>query len=942
MPVTERAQIANDASCQACAKGQYESAKSPHTLPCVPKSISTCPPGQGYEPGSTIADDAQCNECDVDNWSAENDDKPCTPWSVTTCPSGQGMDKTLNGALKSDAVCGACDSGRFSASNDDGRCLEYTDVSCDAGSGAKPGTAFTDATCVPCVLNEEYSDTNDGAACKKVNTGLTCKKAQGRTAPTVQTDTACSECVDGQFSANKDTKACTAWTTSNCDKGHGFVKGKKHYDSSCVTCGTGQYSNVVDDSPCKNKSKRACAVGEEHGYSTNQEDSITCTACAAKSDRSGRDGPRTYYYGVAQECSSKSSSLSGGFCSSNGNDCCAPLHINELATCTNGLTPRRLGTQCEDPRHSAYKDGQYECCALASCVAKDLQKCQPGFGYDEGERGANKDDASCTKCADGQYSKFDNDEKCLKHSISECGEGYGLAKGSTTANDATCRKCNDAPTTRGTYSDVRDASGCKPHTTGVKCNPGMKLRAGTSTSDVECSLCPGGTFIKSSLDSSCTPFTVTKCGLGKGLQAGTAYGDAVCLDCTAEVTFSAVDDATACAPVSVTTCKSGLGYRTGTRSVDAACTECVPGTFSDSDDSAMCRPHSVDTCGPGKGFMDGGTSMDSTCVTCREGMFSDSPPLGDTASCLPWTDLNCNKGQGYRVGSSATDASCRACRPSSGGNWEVPSSVGDTGTYSDSIGKSICQPHPGLTCATGEYPTEPLTTKAQECVTCSPKPQKHICTGARLANGCTSNCPHRYTTTHRCFQKIWGTVNCNFDPKTDPAAHHRNDTQCVYEVPDAADGDGGDSGTNGTRESRLFEVGGACYQAPPAPPTPPSTNGTNNGTIGANSTDGVVDGGGNEPIDKVPASCWRDLILHYEEKVSETVSETASNYSFSSSSSSSSSARIQSSAFNNSLQIKPLEGLFLAIGGGANQRATFIFENSPLCASFATADIAIR
>ena len=57
----------------------------------------------------------------------------------------------------------------------------------------------------------------------------------------------------------------------------------------------------------------------------------------------------------------------------------------------------------------------------------------------------------------------------------------------------------------------------------------------------------------------------------------------------------------------------------------------------------------------------------------------------------------------YRAGSSTADDGCVECP---GGN------------YSNTCDKNPCQPHPVLTCATGQYPTLPLTTKAQECVTC--------------------------------------------------------------------------------------------------------------------------------------------------------------------------------------------------------------------------------
>jgi len=56
--------------------------------------------------------------------------------------------------------------------------------------------------------------------------------------------------------------------------------------------------------------------------------------------------------------------------------------------------------------------------------------------------------------------------------------------------------------------------------------------------------------------------------------------------------------------------------------------------------------------------------------------------------------------------------------------------------------------------------------------------------GKRLKNNCPSKKPNLYPGTHRCFPKVWSGFACNYDPATDPAAHHRKDTPCKYKATD--------------------------------------------------------------------------------------------------------------------------------------------------------------
>jgi hypothetical protein len=49
---------------------------------------------------------------------------------------------------------------------------------------------------------------------------------------------------------------------------------------------------------------------------------------------------------------------------------------------------------------------------------------------------------------------------------------------------------------------------------------------------------------------------------------------------------------------------------------------------------------------------------------------------------------------------------------------------------------------------------------------------------------CPASMPHRYPGNNRCFEKIWGGSVCNVDPKNDPHAHQRGDTQCDCEPAD--------------------------------------------------------------------------------------------------------------------------------------------------------------
>jgi hypothetical protein len=84
----------------------------------------------------------------------------------------------------------------------------------------------------------------------------------------------------------------------------------------------------------------------------------------------------------------------------------------------------------------------------------------------------------------------------------------------------------------------------------------------------------------------------------------------------------------------------------------------------------------------------------------------------------------------YRAGSSTADDGCVEC-------------LG--GTYSDTCDKKPCQPHPVLACATGEYPTLPLTNQAQECVPCP------LGVGRTVVNYCSgSPCQDDYKDCNTC------------------------------------------------------------------------------------------------------------------------------------------------------------------------------------------------
>ena len=50
------------------------------------------------------------------------------------------------------------------------------------------------------------------------------------------------------------------------------------------------------------------------------------------------------------------------YCTSSGNDCCAPRQLSEQATCSNGYNPIRLGMGC-----FSYSEGQYTCCPNVDC-----------------------------------------------------------------------------------------------------------------------------------------------------------------------------------------------------------------------------------------------------------------------------------------------------------------------------------------------------------------------------------------------------------------------------------------------------------------------------------------------------------------------------------------------------------------------------------------------
>jgi hypothetical protein len=68
----------------------------------MPKTIKTCPSGEGYTEGAAISDSSTCNACIGAKFSNAIDAKDCQNHSTRNCPAGQGIEV---GTATADAFC---------------------------------------------------------------------------------------------------------------------------------------------------------------------------------------------------------------------------------------------------------------------------------------------------------------------------------------------------------------------------------------------------------------------------------------------------------------------------------------------------------------------------------------------------------------------------------------------------------------------------------------------------------------------------------------------------------------------------------------------------------------------------------------------------------------------------------------------------------------------
>ena len=159
-------------------------------------------------------------------------------------------------------------------------------------------------------------------------------------------------CPDGsvyQVGDNYDgcrSLACVGGTSGQCNRRGGPWSRRK------VTCGIPDVVLRLED--CNAASWQYQATTTLHGIevswrpasasSREQGDSMTLAVDGVQVGRTMRNND------MASECNDD-------YCTSHGQDCCAPESIHEPATCSNGYLPVRKGQGCW-----GYSEGVYTCC----------------------------------------------------------------------------------------------------------------------------------------------------------------------------------------------------------------------------------------------------------------------------------------------------------------------------------------------------------------------------------------------------------------------------------------------------------------------------------------------------------------------------------------------------------------------------------------------------
>eukprot|EP00049_Salpingoeca_infusionum_P027963 m.35257 g.35257 ORF g.35257 m.35257 type:complete len:2485 (+) comp9868_c0_seq1:133-7587(+) len=790
--------------CAPCVKGTFKI--EPSNEECTPATV--CQPGTYMTAGFTVTSDTMCKDCEAGTFSTAQGATSCAKWA--TCLPGEYT--VTEPTSSSQRECDACPIGTFSVGNGtdcmpwtecnltttyeavkptafrDRQCANATMCKSNEFVSSPLQTGY-DRDCSPltrCSSDKfestapSYDDTLAMYVSDRECTNCTtCANSSFvESVCSLTADTVCKNCVECSASQYESQpcdgiKPRTCLPCSTSCKEYQFMKSPctATYNMVCVNttvCSQDEYESVAvtatTDRICQpltqcqagdfvavqstNTSDRICENCTV-GYFSTTSNSVDCQK--AKTCQPGSYEVTKPTASNDRECQSCGS---GQFSSTLNAEACTAF----TTECEPGMLLVKNGTNTTD--NVCVSCGASEYVSTTACGSGTSPCCAPwtacSAGYEEDARPTTSSDRTCKACPSGMFNEAGSMTDCRPYT--PCGPGYEAQPFDSTA-DKNCTMCptgyvkawsDIAPDTPSSElpESCRTVSECNTCQPLQVCAAGYVATGGSATSDVECTICPTGTFkAAEGNDQPCV--STTTCGVGQQEdRMPTASSDRECELCPQDF-FKSAPGNSKCMPA--TQCEPGtfvLRELPALRDFDRSCAPCNTGNetdfFSNTINALQCSPTKV--CAPGfQSEVAPTPTSDRVCVSCPALTFKGT---AGSEKCQPAAQCVA----GYQESVAPTATTDRTCIPCNIGidtvsSWSPPGAtqcfnISDCapgtfitaaptvssdrtcqacgqGKYQDGSNMASCKPL--TSCNAGDYEvTAPTSSSDRVCGSCNP------------------------------------------------------------------------------------------------------------------------------------------------------------------------------------------------------------------------------
>eukprot|EP00729_Bicosta_minor_P022368 gene22368-4169_t len=473
-------------------------------------------------------------------------------------------------------------------------------------------------------------------------------------------------------------------------------------------------------------------------------------------------------------------------------------------------------TNCPDGKYRSRPSSPYD---TNECVLH--RPCQPGtYVVDLGDSVSN---TICAACPTGEYSDSEWADACTPYSV--CPEGENTVNAWSKTNDLTCTACGEGTfndnglplPTSGTFLPVNSTGPCPQKTPApvsdvctpwTPCGSGEYVSVmGNTTTDVQCSLCPTGTYWPRTNPShfSLECIKMTPCPPGKAQQNdASGLGNTIppqCADCrgdsykpstSSSVTKvgSHIDGASPDSCKFQPRCPAGTYTPNAKDSIQGTvrveANECVPCSAGQYQDAPLPQTitsscHPILPCKAGTfTFTIGTAQAKAQCTACSDTSYKPNASLSITdteTGCPEPHRAPCEAGAYTSTAANAARAStCTSCPSGSSANaWDVAAQSAST--------SEICMPH--TPCPSGTYTSK--AGSATEDTTCTNCPSGSFKPFASASTTETDSC-HAWVPKPGCCREISSEIDVNGDSVDVSSAADANtvSVQTFPAVPGAA------------------------------------------------------------------------------------------------------------------------------------------------------------